>query len=771
MEDKIIDILRSSNGISFYESDFYDKLNLNNKEDYEKLAKALVNLTENGILYRSNKNKYCLFEDSHLLKGRVDMTSAGDAFIIVEGLEDIYVNKKNLNGAMDDDIVAIELRKGLFRGKYEGRVVNVIKRSTKQFVCEVYNVNGVTRLREIGKKQRPTDLLISNANLGNAGIGSIVRVDLVQGKKQVYPVVVEVLGHVNNPLDDIKSYIYKYGFSTSFSNEAISQLDYIPNEITPDVLASELKRGRIDLRGEVITTMDGADTKDIDDAISIKKLSNGNYLLGVHIADVSHYVEKNSPIDLDAYERGTSIYFPGGADPMLPEKLSNGICSLNPREDRFATTDYIEFNDKGEVVDHAYFESIITSKLKMTYEKVNEILDNDLSDYDPKVETNVNLEDDEEETYKKLTNNLKLMREAASVLLEKMKRRGYIEFESNECKILVDENGVPYEIKSRLDGTGQKIIEVFMILRNEDVASNLDNNDLPDIFRVHDRPDPLRLQSFIDFLMARGITFNGPKKEYFSAKDLQKLIYELKDRPDARVLSDMAIRSQSKAIYSNTNIGHFGLGSKCYSHDTSPIRRYPDLTQHRIMKDFLNYLYDPKETREKLKRWGISMGQTLDVEVSYNENFNEEIMRKVNKWDNELPEICAHCSEKERDADSFERDVDKMKKAEYMQNHIGEEYVGIISGITNYGIFVALENTVEGMIKIEDLPSNNYHYDEKTQILYGSNNRYQIGDILEVKVIGACKENGNVDFILASHAKFNQEENKVNKKKKRRKGI
>lgn len=770
MEDKIIEILKSSNGLSFYENDFYDKLGLNEKEDYEKLVKVLDNLTSEGILYRSNKNKYCLFEDSHLLKGKVDMTTNGDAFIIIDGMDtDVYVSKKNLNGALDDDIVALELRKGLFRGKKEGRVVNIIKRNTKQLVCEVYTKNGINYLREIGKKIRSTDMIIERANLGNAVNGNIVRVDLVEGKKEVYPKVIEIIGHINNPLDDIKSYMYKYGFSTKFSNETMNQLDYIPNEITPEVLASELKRGRIDLRGEIITTMDGADTKDIDDAISIKKLPNGNYLLGVHIADVSYYVPKNSPIDIDAYERGTSVYFPGGAGPMLPEKLSNGICSLNPREDRFATSDYIEFNNKGEFVDHAYFESIITSRLKMTYEKVNEILDNDSGNYDPNLKDEVNLVDDEEETYKKLTNNLKLMREGANVLLEKMKKRGYIEFASNECKILVDEKGVPYEIKSRLDGTGQKIIEVFMIARNEDVASNLNNNNLPDIFRVHDKPDSEKLQVFIDFLQARGISLNAHKKEYWTAKDLQRIIYELKDRPDARVLCDMAIRSQSKAIYSNINIGHFGLGSKCYSHDTSPIRRYPDLTQHRIMKDFLFYLYDPKEVREKLKSWGISLGETCDIEVSYNDKFNEDIMNKVTKWENELPAICEHCTIKEKDSDSFERDVDKMKKAEYMQSHIGEEYVGIISGITNYGLFVSLENTVEGMIKIEDLPSSNYCYDEKTQILYGSNSRYQIGDILEVKVVGACRENGTVDFVLTTHTQFNQVKN--NKKKERRRGI
>lgn len=759
MEEKILEILKNSNGLSFYETDLYDQMNLNKPDDYQLLMNALDKLTKEGTIYRSVKNKYCLFEDSHLLKGKVDMTSSGDAFVIVDGQDsDIYINKKNLNGAMNDDLVAIEIKKGSNRGKKEGRVVRVINRHTKHLVGEIYTINGISYLRETGKKTKATDLVINKNNLGNAANGSIVLVELNEGKKEIIPKVVEILGHINEPFDDIKSFVYKYGFSTEFSKESQSQLDFIPNEVTKEDLISELKKGRIDLRQEIITTMDGADTKDIDDAISIKKLPNGNYLLGVHIADVSHYVPQNSPIDKDAYQRGTSIYFPGGASPMLPEKLSNGICSLNPKEDRFSTTCYMEINNQGIVVDHVYFPSIINSSLKMTYEKVNEILDNDPSSYNCNIETIVDKNDSDETTYKKVTNILKLMRECSNTLMDMMKKRGYIEFESNECKILVDEKGHPYDIKPRTQGTGEKIIECFMIARNETVASKLYENDIQDIFRVHDKPDAQKLKNFIDFLTARGIVVNASNKEYWTSKDLQKLVETLKERPDFRVLSDMAVRSQSKAVYSNINIGHYGLGSKCYSHDTSPIRRYPDLTQHRIMKDFINYLYDIKETRAKLTKWGIKLGETMNIENPYDENFNTEITNKINKWEMQLPTICAHCSDKEKDSDSFERDVEKMKKAEYMQQHIGKTYDGIISGITNFGLFVSLPNTVEGMIKIEDLPSSNYHYDEKTQILYGAKNKYQIGDILPIKVVAACKENGTVDFVLNTNNILSNEE-------------
>ena len=467
--------------------------------------------------------------------------------------------------------------------------------------------------------------------------------------------------------------------------------------MTEEEINKELSSGRRDLRSEEICTIDGSDTKDIDDAISLSKLDDGKYKLGVHIADVSYYVKEGTKLDDEAYFRGTSVYLVDRVLPMLPHKLSNGICSLNENEDRFAFSCEMIIDDKGDIGHYEIFKSIIRSRKKMTYEEVNKIL-----------EENTTSED-----YKPFEKTLLLMNELSKILRKKMIRRGYIEFESTEAKIKVDENCHPTHIESRVQRSGEELIENFMIAANETVASSIYYKNLPGIYRVHDKPDEKRLGEFMKFLSLHGYVVNG-KSKIDNPKDLQHILSQLEEVPEVRVLHDMAIRSQAKAVYSDINIGHFGLGSKCYSHFTSPIRRYPDLILHRLLKD-------------------------------YNYNYSDRI---ISERKEELPIECEHCSIREQEAQNCERDVDKMKKAEYMMDHIGEVYDGIISGVQEFGFFVELENTIEGLVKAESIKGDYYVFDNDLMALIGkkSKKKYSFGDKVKVKVTRADKDRSEIDF-------------------------
>ena len=482
------------------------------------------------------------------------------------------------------------------------------------------------------------------------------------------------------------------------------------NSLPSEVLVRDLS-GRIDLRRELIFTIDGDDTKDIDDAVSLKKLDNGLYELGVHIADVSYYVKQDGEIDKDAFKRGTSVYLVDRVIPMLPHQLSNGICSLNPNTNRLALSCVMKINNKGEVVDYRIFESVICSKKQMTYNNVNKILE----------------ENTVPEGYEDFADNLKLMKELSDILRSKMVRRGYLEFDSPEAKILVNEKCEPIDIVLRSQRTGEKLIENFMIVANETVAGFVEDMDLPGIYRVHDKPNPEKLKTFIRFLSLKGYSFNmdvNKIKNY----SYQKMLDMFKDKEEGSILSSLAIQTMAKAKYSNVNIGHFGLGSKRYSHFTSPIRRYPDLTLHRLVKDYLRK-YSTKT---------------------------------ISKWEKLLPVIADHSSIKEQDSINCERDVEKMKKAQYMEGHIGEVFKGVVSGVCEFGIFVQLENTVEGLVKVEDIKGDYYVYDKELGIMVGKNskNRYMFGDVVTVEVINASRETSMVDFKIVKDVDYGEKKKK-----------
>lgn len=692
MKEIILDKLRDNTSLTIMELN--DLLGLTTIDEYKSLQNTLDEMVSDGILYYSDKKKkYLLLENSHLVKGTLSLNEKGFGFIIInKDIKDVYVNEKNINGAQDGDLVLFEyLNKD--KERPEGRIIKTIKRNYEPLVGEVILVDGEYFVKP---DKKGANIYIPRDNLNGAVEGHKVVVTPLKDGNRVGKIT-KIIGHKNDVGVDILSFVYEYNFSPSFPDEVVEELDDIPSYLTEEEINKELSSGRRDLRSEEIFTIDGSDTKDIDDAISLSKLDDGKYKLGVHIADVSYYVKEGTKLDDEAYFRGTSVYLVDRVLPMLPHKLSNGICSLNENEDRFAFSCEMIIDDKGDIGHYEIFKSIIRSRKKMTYEEVNKIL-----------EENTTSED-----YKPFEKTLLLMNELSKILRKKMIRRGYIEFESTEAKIKVDENCHPTHIESRVQRSGEELIENFMIAANETVASSIYYKNLPGIYRVHDKPDEKRLGEFMKFLSLHGYVVNG-KNKIDNPKDLQHILSQLEEVPEVRVLHDMAIRSQAKAVYSDINIGHFGLGSKCYSHFTSPIRRYPDLILHRLLKD-------------------------------YNYNYSDRI---ISERKEELPIECEHCSIREQEAQNCERDVDKMKKAEYMMDHIGEVYDGIISGVQEFGFFVELENTIEGLVKAESIKGDYYVFDNDLMALIGkkSKKKYSFGDKVKVKVIRADKDRSEIDF-------------------------
>jgi len=702
MTEKIIEILNTYPSLSIM--DINDKLSLTSTEEYQTLQNELDKLVSEGIVYYSDKKKkYLLLENSHLNKGTLILNPKGFGFIeIGKDIKDVYVNEKNINGAVDGDLVLFEyLNKD--KEKPDGRIIKVIKRNFDPIIGEVIRIDNDYFVRP---DKNGLDIYIPKDKLNGAVEGHKVVVNPLKDGKRVGEIT-KIIGHKNDVGVDILSFVYEYNFKPDFDPDIMSELDSIPSFLSSEDIEKGLNDGRRDLREEEIFTIDGADTKDIDDAISLSILDNGNYKLGVHIADVSHYVKEGTKIDEEAYFRGTSVYLVDRVLPMLPHKLSNGICSLNEKEDRFAFSCEMEIDKTGNIVKYEIFKSIIQSKKKMTYEEVNKIL-----------EENATVEG-----YEEFTDTLLKMNELSKILRKKMVDRGYIEFESDEAKIEVDENCHPIEIKRREQRSGEQLIENFMIAANETVATSIFYKNLPGIYRVHDKPDEKRLSEFLTFLSLRGYVVTG-KNKITNSKDLQHILKQIDNVPEEKILHDMAIRSQAKAVYSDINIGHFGLGSKCYSHFTSPIRRYPDLILHRLLKE-------------------------------YNYNYSDEVISSNRE---NLPTWCEWTSKREQEAQNCERDVDKMKKAEYMMDHIGEVFEGIISSVQEFGIFIELENTCEGLIRVENLKGDYYTYNRDMMALIGkrTNKKYTFGDKITIRVVSANKDKSQVDFEI-------YEENKKNK--------
>ena len=696
MRDKVLNLLKDIHEAKEI-IEINDLLGLKTSDELRELQDTLNQLIDEYIVFYTKKGKYILLDNCPGLKiGRLSVNKKGFGFIVLDKEDDLYVEEKNMNGAIHDDIVLAEVFPSGVRK--EAKVIKILKRELQNLVGEIqFDEKGVAFLK-LDDDKRDIDIQLTDDSIKDCVEGHKVLVKVVKeiNKHKYLAQVVKIIGHKNDPGTDILSIAYKHGIYEDFGEEVEKELKDIPNEVSDKELV-----GRKDLTNLVIFTIDGDDTKDIDDAISIKKLDDGNYELGVHIADVSHYVRENTALGDAAYERGTSSYLADTVIPMLPHKLSNGICSLNEGVIRLTMSCVMKIDHKGKVVDYDIFPSYIKSSKKMTYKKVNDILLRDIvaPDYVPFVE------------------DLKLMNELHKILRKEKNGRGYINFDLDEAKIVQDENGKAIDVVKRVREEGEMLIEDFMIAANETVATHIYNMDLPFIYRVHDVPKPEKVDDFMNLVNILGYKLKGNIHE-LTPKSMQNILDQLAGKKEFEILSSLLLRSMRKAEYSKDNIGHFGLASRAYTHFTSPIRRFPDLVVHRLLKKYL-----------------------VEQDMS---------MTTIQTLDNSLVDIAQHSSEREVAAVDAERDVLDMKMAEYMEDHIGEEYDGIINTITNFGFFVELPNLVEGLVHVQTLKGDYFTYVPDLLAMIGKSTKktYRLGDKVRVKCVAASKETSMVDFEL-----------------------
>ena len=670
------------------------------KEQRDELKEVLDILIAEGKIGISKKGKYGKAEE-FALAGTFSGHAKGFGFVTIEGREqDVFVPADKTKGAMDGDKVQIVIE-GEARGKRaEGAVLRILEHANKT-VIGFYQKNKNFGFVLPDNQKLGQDIFIPQGKDMGAVTGHkvIVRItDFGDDRKKPEGVITEILGHVNDPGVDILSIIKAYGLPEGFPDEVMVQVAGIPDEVE-----EEEKKNRLDLRHLQTVTIDGEDAKDLDDAISISKENDDHYTLGVHIADVSHYVTENSPLDKEALKRGTSVYLVDRVIPMLPHKLSNGICSLNAGTDRLALSCLMEIDGKGNVIGHRIAETLIQVDRRMTYTAVNAIV----TDRDPDVM----------EEYRDFVPMFDLMKELADILRERRKKRGSIDFDFPESKIILDEKGRPVDIKPYERNAATKIIEDFMLMANEIIAEDYFWQELPFLYRTHDYPDPEKMKRLGTFINNFGYTIRTQNGEVHP-KELQKLLDKIEGTPEEALISRLTLRSMKQAKYTTVCTGHFGLAANYYTHFTSPIRRYPDLQIHRIIK-------------ENLRR-GLSD-------------------RRFAHYDSILPEVAVQCSSMERRADEAERETDKLKKCEYMSKRIGKEYDSVISGVTNWGLYVELPNTVEGLIRVNDLTGDYFVFDEEHMELVGEMTRksYKLGQKIRVQVADTDKLTRTIDFIPA----------------------
>jgi len=666
------------------------------KGEKNELKELLDSLISQGKIFLDDKGRYKIPGDM-IKTGTFSGTQKGFGFVVIEGeKEDIFIPENATKGAIHGDKVTIMLSSEKTGKRQEGMVLQILERGMKEIVGTFQKSKAFGFVIPDNQKF-VHDIYIPKEHTKGAVTGHKVVVTVTNyGDTDHSPEgrVIEIIGHSNDPGVDIMSVVKAYDLPVEFPKDVFRVLDFVPDEIDP----SEIKN-RLDIRELQTVTIDGEDAKDLDDAISLTK-EGDIYRLGVHIADVTHYVKEGAALDKEALKRGTSVYLVDRVIPMLPHKLSNGICSLNPGVDRLALSCFMDIDAKGNVISHKIAETVIRSDRRMTYTNVSRII-----------------EDEDRELikeYEELVPMFRLMLELSEILKGRRHKRGAINFDFPESKIIVDLNGKPVEIRAYERNKATKIIEEFMLIANETVAEDYFWQEIPFLYRTHDNPDEEKIRALAIFINNFGYTIKVGNED-IHPKELQKLLNKIEDTPEEALISRLTLRSMKQAKYTVANTGHFGLSAKYYSHFTSPIRRYPDLQIHRIIKENLNG------------------------------KLNEDRRAHYEKI---LFEVANHSSKTERRADEAEREVEKMKKVEYMMDHIGETFEGVISGITNWGIYVELPNTVEGMVRVSEMDDDYYIYDQERYQMVGEHTKktYKLGQTVTVEVISADKLLRTIDF-------------------------
>lgn len=703
-EQTILDLMQSPDYKPMTYQELEKHFGITDSSEFREFLKVLNKLEQEGRIMMTRTERYGLPERLDLLRGRLQVHAKGFAFLIPEDKEhpDVYIGAHDLLGGMNGDTVLVRVTtRGPAGGKLEGEVVKIVTRAVNQ-VVGVFQGHEAYGFVLPDDKRIVRDIFIPKESTKGAVDGDKVVVRIVsypEGRAAAEGEVIEVLGHKDDPGVDILSIIRKHQLPESFPDEVMAEAESAPDSITEEEI---VKQGRRDLRGKNIVTIDGEDAKDLDDAVNVERLDNGHYRLGVHIADVGYYVREKSELDKEAYNRGCSVYLVDRVIPMLPHRLSNGICSLNPKVDRLTLSCEMEFDEHMKVVKHDVFTSVIKTKERMTYNNVRKILEEE----DPELM----------ERYKDLVDDFRLMKELALKLRSRRMNRGAVDFDFVESKVIVDENGKPVDIVKRERSIAEQIIEEFMLAANETVAEHFYWLKVPFIYRVHDNPDPEKMQNFLAFAENLGYHVKG-RGNSVHPRALQTLLEEIKDTKEQTVISTMMLRSMKQAKYDADMSGHFGLAAEFYTHFTSPIRRYPDLVIHRVIREVIeNNNILPEKRQEYLA--------------------------------SRMPEIAQHSSERERVAVEAERDTDQLKKAEYMLDKVGEEFDGIISSVTGFGMFVELPNTVEGLIRLAGLTDDYYHFDEASMSLIGERTSkvFRIGDEVKIRVARVNMDDHTIDF-------------------------
>lgn len=668
------------------------------KEQRSELKEVLEELLEEGKIEISKRGKYTKVQDS-LITGVFESNQRGFGFLRVEGEEDdIFIPESEINGALHLDTVQVKISTGKRGKRKEGSIVKILEHGSSTIVG-TYEQSKNFGFVVPDNQKILKDIFIPLERSKGAVAGHKVVCEITDyGKNDKNPEgkIIEILGHINDPGVDILSIVKAYDLPIEFSEKIMNQVERVAKEVTTADMT-----GRMDIRDWQTVTIDGEDAKDLDDAITLT-LENGIYTLGVHIADVTNYVQEHSALDEEAKKRGTSVYLVDRVIPMLPHALSNGICSLNQGQDRLALSCIMHIDENGNLIDHKIAETVINVDRRMSYTSVKKILE----------------DEDEAECaeYRELIPMFERMEELAEILRRKRMKRGSIDFDFPETKIILNEKGEPVDIKPYERNSATKIIEDFMLMANETVAEDYFWQEIPFVYRTHENPDEEKIQKLATFINNFGYSMHIAKDE-IHPKELQKLLQKIEGSPEEALLSRLTLRSMKQAKYTTDCTGHFGLAAKYYCHFTSPIRRYPDLQIHRIIKESLRGKMN--ETRQT-------------------------------HYDKILPEVAQHSSQRERLAEEAERETNKLKKVEFMSHHIGEEYEGVISGITQYGMYVELENTIEGMIRVTDMTDDYYAYYEDTYELVGeaTNKHYKLGQKIQICVKDTDKFMRTIDFGL-----------------------